>query len=67
MRASGQVPVQVMIDETGSVVSAKAVSGHPLLRQPAENAARQSRFNPVRIEGRAVRAVGTVVYNFVNQ
>lgn len=65
MRAGGQVPVQVTVDETGKVISAKATGGHPLLRQAAENAARQSRFSPVRISGQAVKSVGTVVYNFV--
>lgn len=65
MRAGGQVPVQIMVDETGKVMSAKAIGGHPLLRQAAENAARQSRFSPVRVSGQAVKSVGTVVYNFV--
>ncbi len=66
MRASGQVPVQVTVDETGRVVAAKATSGHPLLRQAAENAARNSRFNPVTVSGQNVKSVGTVVYNFVS-
>ncbi len=66
IRAEGQVPVQVTVDETGKVISAKATSGHPLLRQAAENAARSSRFNPVRVSGQPVKSVGTVVYNFVN-
>ena len=65
MRASGKVQVQVVVDEKGNVSSAKAVSGHPLLRSSAENAARSSRFNPVSSDGRAVKAVGFVVYNFV--
>lgn len=65
MRASGQVPVQVTVDETGRVIAAKATSGHPLLRQSAENAARSSRFNPATISGQTVKSVGTVVYNFV--
>lgn len=66
IRASGQVPVQVVVDETGKVISAKATGGHPLLRQAAENAARTSRFNPVRVSGQPVKSVGTVVYNFVS-
>jgi TonB family protein len=65
MNAGGQVPVQVTVDESGRVISAKATGGHPLLRQAAENAARNSRFNPVRVSGQAVKSVGTVVYNFV--
>jgi periplasmic protein TonB len=40
VRAGGAVNVQVLIDEKGNVVSATAVSGHQLLRQAAEQAAR---------------------------
>lgn len=65
VRASGQVPVQITVDETGRVTSAKATSGHPLLRQAAESAARSSRFNPATVSGQTVKSVGTVVYNFV--
>lgn len=64
--ASGRVTVQVFVDENGSVSSAKAVSGHPLLRQAAEAAARQSRFNPIRVNNQAVPASGILVYNFIN-
>lgn len=67
MGASGQVVVQVSIDEEGNVIAAKAVSGHQLLRLPAEAAARQSSFNPVKVGDRAIRANGTIVYNFINQ
>jgi TonB family protein len=66
-RASGRVQVQVTIDENGNVNSARAVSGNPLLRSSAENAARSSTFNPVRVGGRTVKATGFVVYNFVAQ
>ena len=65
VRAGGQVPVQITVDETGRVTSAKATGGHPLLRQAAENAARNSRFNPATISGQTVKSVGTVVYTFV--
>lgn len=67
MGASGQVVVQISVDENGNVLSARAISGHSLLRSSAESAARQSRFNPVKVEDRPVRANGTVVYNFINQ
>jgi TonB family protein len=65
IRASGQVPVQITVDETGRVTSARATNGHPLLRQAAENAARSSRFNPATVSGQNVKSVGTVIYNFV--
>lgn len=64
IRASGAVNVQVLIDENGRVVSAQAVSGHPLLRAAAESAARQARFNPTMLSGQPVKVSGTIVYNF---
>ena len=65
VKASGTVKVQVMIDEIGNVFSATAVSGHPLLRQAAENAALQSAFQPTTLSGQSVRVTGIIVYNFV--
>jgi DNA-directed RNA polymerase subunit RPC12/RpoP len=38
------VPVKVTIDENGEVTEAKAISGHPILKEAAENAARKTLF-----------------------
>jgi periplasmic protein TonB len=65
VRASGAVSVQVLIGENGSVISASAVSGHPLLRQAAEQAARGARFSPTTLSGQAVKVSGIITYNFV--
>lgn len=65
VRAAGAVNVQVLIDENGNVVSANAVSGHPLLRQAAESAARGAKFKPTLLSGQAVKVNGVIVYNFV--
>lgn len=65
VRASGAVNVQVKIDEDGEVVIANAVSGHPLLRQAAEKAAKESRFLPTTLAGQIVTVTGIIVYNFV--
>lgn len=65
VRASGQVSVQVLIDENGNVISASAVSGHPLLRSSAVQAARASTFNPTLLSGQAVKVSGVIIYNFV--
>lgn len=67
MRASGQVAVMVAVDEGGNVTSAKATSGNTLLRASAEAAARQSTFSPIIVGDRAVKAMGIVLYNFINQ
>jgi TonB family protein len=64
VRASGAVNIQVTIDELGNVVAAKAVSGHPLLRAAAVQAARESKFKTTTLEGWPVRVKGVIVYNF---
>jgi TonB family protein len=55
--ASGTVTVQVTIDESGKVVSAHAVGGHPLLQQAAVQAAYKATFSPGRLNG-------VLTYNF---
>jgi protein TonB len=63
-RASGLVEVEVVIDITGKVISAKAVKGHSLLLQAAEQAAKQARFTPTLLSGQPVRVTGSITYNF---
>jgi TonB family protein len=65
--ANGPVNVQVLIDETGKVVSAKAVSGHPLLRAAAQQAAYGARFSPTRLGDQPVKVSGVITYNFLLQ
>ncbi len=64
VRASGAVNVQVLVNENGTVVSATAVSGHQLLRQSAAQAARNAKFAPTMLSGKAVKVSGVIVYNF---
>jgi protein TonB len=65
--ASGTVVVQVLIDENGNVVSAHAISGHPLLQAVAAAAARQAKFSPTKLSGQPVKVTGMIQYNFVAQ
>lgn len=64
VHAKGAVSVQVTIDEEGKVISAKAASGHILLRQAAEQAAWKARFTPTRLSNVPVKVTGVIVYNF---
>src|SRR5215204_2123269 len=66
-RVSGTVAVAVVIDESGRVESAEAVSGPELLRDAAVEAAREARFSPTRLSGEPVKVSGTITYNFVLQ
>jgi TonB family protein len=65
--ASGDVTVEITVDETGNVIAAHAVSGHPLLQAAAVAAARQASFKPTRLNGEPVKVSGALVYNFVAQ
>ena len=66
-RVQGTVNVQVLIDEKGNVVSATAVSGHPLLIHAAKAAAFQARFSPTMLGDQPVKVSGIITYNFVLQ
>lgn len=63
--ATGVVLVQVLIDEQGTVLDAKAVSGPQHLQPAAVNAARLARFQPTLLAGEPVKVSGTLSYNFV--
>lgn len=62
---SGVVLVQVLIDEQGTVVEARAVSGPQHLHAAAVNAARLARFQPTMMMGEPVKVNGTLSYSFV--
>jgi Gram-negative bacterial TonB protein C-terminal len=63
--ASGVVLVAVLVDEQGTVIEARAVSGPQHLHAAAVNAARLARFSPTLLLGEPVRVSGTLSYNFV--
>ncbi len=64
VNAKGSVSVAIVISKAGSVISANAVSGHPLLRSAAASAARRARFRPTLLSGQPVEVSGVIVYNF---
>ncbi|HEX6046645.1 MAG TPA: TonB family protein [Pyrinomonadaceae bacterium] len=61
----GIVSVQVLIDENGRVVSAKAIDGSPTLRPEAQRAAMQARFSPTILGDQPVKVSGVITYNFI--
>lgn len=63
-RVGGTVAVSVLIDESGKVARAQAISGHPLLSQSALEAACRARFAPTLFNGPPVRVSGVLTYTF---
>ncbi len=66
-RATGMVTVEVVVDMTGRVISAKAVDGPVILRGAAEKAAMMARFSPTLLSGQPVKVSGQINYNFTLQ
>jgi protein TonB len=64
MRTSGVVTVEVVIDEYGKVVSAKASGGPSTLRDAAVQAALRARFSPTTLSGQPVKVSGVIHYKF---
>lgn len=63
-RVSGATQVECLIGESGEVLKAVVISGHPLLRDAALHAARQWRFEPTIQSGRPVKIRGVLNFNF---
>jgi TonB family protein len=64
-KVSGIVTVKLLVNETGLVVSARAIKGPRLLRKAAEGAAREAVFAPNLLGGEPVNVKGLVTYEFV--
>ena len=64
-KISGTVKVEIVVDEKGRVIWAKAVSGHKLLQKEAVRVSYQAKFSPVKIAGRPVKVSSTIPYDFL--
>jgi periplasmic protein TonB len=67
LRIQGTVSIQVLIDEAGNVVSAKALSGSTFLIPEAQKAAYKARFSPTLVGDQPVKVSGVITYNFILQ
>jgi periplasmic protein TonB len=66
-RIQGQVNIQILVDERGTVISAQVVSGNPMLTYAARDAAMRARFTPTLLNDQPAKVQGTIIYNFVLQ
>ena len=64
MHTGGLVEVEVIVDENGKVISARALSGPSSLRDVAVQAALRARFSPTKLSGQPVKIAGRINYNF---
>lgn len=62
MNVTGAVKVEVVVAPNGTVKTAKAIGGHPLLIESAVTAAKNTKYEPSAEETKEL-----IVYNFNNQ
>jgi Ca-activated chloride channel homolog len=62
--ATGTVQVAVTINESGEVIDARIVHGHPMFNDAALQAAKQWRFKPTELSGSPVKVAGVISFNF---
>ncbi len=66
-RLSGSVIIKVEIDETGVVTDAKILCGADLLAAASREAALKWRFAPTTLDGKPVKVIGVLTFNFTLQ
>ncbi len=65
LKISGQVKVEVIIDEDGKVIYSRMIKGKKIFKNSAEQAACKSKFRSVRRCGVAVKSKLFIAYNFI--
>lgn len=58
------VVVQIIVNESGDVIYARSILGHPVFKQASEVAARQTKFAPTLISGEPFNINALLVYKF---
>jgi protein TonB len=61
---TGDVALDALIDNRGNVTDVKVVSGPTLLREAAMDALRSWKYEPARLDGRAVAAHLSITVKF---
>ena len=60
----GTATVRILIGETGDVISAGTVRGHPALHATSRRAACDARFPPTIVDGKATKVTGLIHYEY---
>jgi protein TonB len=63
-RVSGDVFLEVMLDEEGNVSGVKVLRGHPLLVEEAVRAVKQWKYSPTLLNGEPIPIVAAVTVSF---
>ena len=61
---SGSVTIEVLVDETGTVIDTRPVCGTKNFIVSSEKAARGWKFKPVLVKGKPIKAIGKITFNY---
>lgn len=64
-KISGDVSVEIVIDEDGNVVETKIVKGPEILQAASVEAAKKWKFEPTTVDGKRVKVAGILTFRFV--
>jgi protein TonB len=64
MHLSGDVNMDVTINEDGSVDSVSVLQGNPILAKPASDAVKRWKFTPFKFDGKPAKVVAAINVNF---
>ena len=64
MKVAGKVDVEATVSTDGTVESAKAIAGNPLLTPAAVNAVKGWKFNPFTENGQPAKAIVVLSFDF---
>jgi protein TonB len=64
LKVQGTVELEALVGESGRVEEVKIVSGNPVLTAPATAALKKWKFAPFTDDGKAVKALAPVNFNF---
>jgi TonB family protein len=58
--------VEVIVDQQGNVIAARAEGGPPILQDSSIQAARKWKFPPSKVLGMPVKGIGKITFNFIS-
>ena len=64
LRIQGNVELEAVVAENGTVEKVTVVSGNPVLTKPAAEGVKKWKFKPFQSEGKPVKALAPVVVKF---
>lgn len=65
LKIQGTVELEAVVSETGVVEKVTVVNGNPVLTKPASDALMRWKYAPFQADGKPVKAVVPVSFNFV--